>query len=475
MSNETNRKSTILKICGFIFSGLLGIYSLMYIFAPHHLQRFGAVVRGLFRSGQIWNVTMATSEEGGHYYRLGNLFKKEMQRERHQRLDLRITSGTLENIGLLRSGDVDFALIQGGVQESANLNFKSIAAVAALGWQYVHILVPNNSTIHEFKDLSGKKVSLGPAQSGSAALGKLVFEYFPPSSRINLLYTEIQDAENDFKSGNIEALFAIYDFYSPLLRSLMETGRYRLVPIHEAEAIAQGIPGCFASAIPHSMYGPDRNIPSPQLGQFGTLKVRTLLVCRNSISPFVVQAFLTTLYSARFVKLSRLPELTEDEGRRVFDLPLHPAADRYYRRNDPVTADKYEIGSAFLALLVFVSSVLGYIINRYKMRMLEQKKKNIIPYFEELLLSSIKLTEVNDIEQLKKILDDMMSMQSKAEKEWLEGELDTEHMENLYSIYGIRCDNAFNKMTLLQLIKSYELMEATSEMMRKNMEENKRP
>jgi len=107
--------------------------------------------------------------------------------------------------------------------------------------------------------------------------------------------------------------------------------------------------------------------------------------------------------------------------------------------------------------------------------MLEQKKKNIIPYFEELLLSSIKLTEVNDIEQLKKILDDMMSMQSKAEKEWLEGELDTEHMENLYSIYGIRCDNAFNKMTLLQLIKSYELMEATSEMMRKNMEENKRP
>jgi hypothetical protein len=28
-------------------------------------------------------------------------------------------------------------------------------------------------------------------------------------------------------------------------------------------------------------------------------------------------------------------------------------------------------------------------------------------------------------------------------------------MENLYSIYGIRCENAFHKMTLLQLIKNY--------------------
>jgi hypothetical protein len=53
----------------------------------------------------------------------------------------------------------------------------------------------------------------------------------------------------------------------------------------------------------------------------------------------------------------------------------------------------------------------------------------------------------------------MMAMQRRAEKEWLEGKLDTEHMENLYAIYGIRCENAFHKMTLLQLIKNYALLE----------------
>ncbi|MFC2140710.1 hypothetical protein ACFLQP_00245 [Acidobacteriota bacterium] len=122
-------------------------------------------------------------------------------------------------------------------------------------------------------------------------------------------------------------------------------------------------------------------------------------------------------------------------------------------------ADKYEIGSAFLASLLFIASIFGYFINRYKARQLKLRRNHIIPYFEELLGYSNKMAAVEDIEQLKNLLERMMAMQRRAEKEWLEGKLDTEHMENLYAIYGIRCENAFHKMTLLQLIKNYTLLE----------------
>lgn len=465
MKNKRKPNFRILKITGTALAGILAVYIVLLIFAPHQLQRLGSSLRHKFGSGKIWRITMAAAEQGGHYYRLGTLIKKEMERQQNQKVDVRITSGTLENIELLRKGDVDFALVQGAVQEDETVHFKDLSAVAAIGWQYVHILTPVDSPIKEFRDLAGKRVSMGPRQSGNAALGKLVFEYFSRSSTIQPVYTHIANAKEDFQAGKMDAFFTVYDLHAPILENLMNTGQYRLVPIPEARAVAYTIPGCFAAVLPHSLYGPHRDIPPREPGTFETLKVKTLLITRPGINRFLIQNLLQTIYSNKFIKLSRLPELSEEKGQDVFDLPLHPAAERFYRRNDPVTADKYEIGSAFLAFVIFIATVVSFIVNRCRAKVLERRKQNIIPYFAELLGYSEKMAAVNDIDQLKALLDQMMAMQRRAENQWLEGDLDTEHMENLYAIYGIRCENAFHKMTLLQLIKNYRILESASQLL----------
>ncbi|NIM15904.1 MAG: hypothetical protein GTO45_28225 [Candidatus Aminicenantes bacterium] len=71
----------------------------------------------------------------------------------------------------------------------------------------------------------------------------------------------------------------------------------------------------------------------------------------------------------------------------------------------------------------------------------------------------------HQLQRLGSLLDQMMAMQRRAENQWLEGDLDTEHMENLYAIYGIRCENTFHKMTLLQLIKNYRILESASQVL----------
>ena len=446
----------ILKAAGLITAGIFIAYLLLLIFAPHHLQRLGSFLRHQTGPGKI---RIATAETSGHYYRLGQLIKKEMKKQQGQKVEVRVTGGSLENIKLIKNREAHFALVQGGLREDETVNFKGLAAVATIGWQYVHILVPNDSPVREFKDLAGKTLSLGSAESGNAVLGRLVLDYFPSNFNIRPVYTEITNAARDFQSGKMGALFTVYDLQAPVLEELLDTGRYRLVPIPEAKAIAYSIPGCFTAALPHSLYGPHRDIPSRDMGPFTTLKVNTLLITYSKMNDYVIGNLLQTLYSTRFVKQSRLPDLNEEKGRKVFDLPLHPAAARFYHRNDPVTSDKYEIGSAFLASLLFLASIAGYFINRYKARQLKLRRNNIIPYFEELLGYSNKMAAVEDIEQLKNLLEQMMAMQRRAEKEWLEGKVDTEHMENLYAIYGIRCENAFHKMTLLQLIKNYTLLE----------------
>lgn len=458
MKNKKKRNLRILKVTGLIVGIVFAAYMLLLIFAPHHLQRLGSFLRHQTGPGEI---VIATAETSGHYYRLGQLIKKEMKKQQGQRVEVRVTRGSLENIELIKNREVDFALVQGGLREDETINFKGLAAVATIAWQYVHILVPKDSPVQEFKDLAGRTLSLGAEKSGNAVLGRLILDYFPSNFNIRPVHTEIASAVQDFQSGKMDALFTVYDLRAPVLEALLDTGQYRLVPIPGTEAIAYTIPGCFAAVLPHSLYGPNRDIPSRDLEAFATLKVNTLLITHGEMNHYIIRNLLQTLYSTQFVKQSRLPDLSEEKGRKVFDLPLHPAAARFYHRNDPVTSDKYEIGSAFLALLLFIASLVGYFINRYKTRQLKLRRNNIVPYFEELLGYSNKMAAVEDIEQLKNLLEQMMAMQRRAEKDWLEGKLDTEHMENLYAIYGIRCENAFHKMTLLQLIKNYALLEKT--------------
>jgi uncharacterized protein len=451
---QTNRFRK-LKILGLVAAGIIASYLLLLIFAPYHLQRFNSFLLHQTGSGKV---VVATAEIKGHYYRLGTLIKKEMGKQQGQKVEVRVTGGSLENIQLVKNREADFALVQGGLPENETVNFKDLMAVATIGWQYVHLLVPMDSPVREFKDLAGRTLSLGSGKSGNAALGRLILEYFPSGLHIRPVFTDLNRAEQDFGTGKIDALFTVYDLQAPFLEELMDTGQYRLVPIPEAQAIAYTIPGCFAARLPHGIYGPCRDIPARTMGDFLTLKVNTLLITHRKMDRYTIRKLLQTLYSTQFIKQSLLPELNEEKGSKVFDLPLHPEAIRFYHRNDPVTADKYEIGSAFLAALLFFASIVGFFINRYKARQLELRRKNIIPYFEELLGCSNKMSTIENIEQLKDLLEQMMAMQRRAEKDWLIGKLDTEHMENLYSIYGIRCENAFHKMTLLQLIENYTLL-----------------
>jgi TRAP transporter TAXI family solute receptor len=474
MKTKVERNLRVLKAAAIVGVVILLLYILLLVFAPHQLERLGAFLRNKLGPSGKRAIVVATAGENGHYYRLGNLLKEEMKIQCGQNVEAIITGGSLNNIQLLRNSEADFAFIQGALQEGKMVDFTGLNAIATTGWQYIHIIVPRNSPVKEFKDLKEKTVSLGPEKSGNAALGLLVFDFFRPSSYVKTVYTSVSRIKEDFREKRMDAIFTVYDLHAPVIETLLSSGDFRLIPIPEAPAIAYTIPGCFQAVLPHSLYGPYRDIPYKGAGPFPTLKVKTLLITRSEMNRYVIRDLLRTLYSTRFIKLSRLPELNEANGRHVFDLPLHPAADHYYRRNDPVTSDKYEIGSALLAGLLFIISIFSYLNTRRKIRRLEQKKQNIIPYFEELLKYSQRMALVEDAEQLKDLLDHMMAMQRRAEKQWLEGELDTEHMENLYTIYGIRCENAFHKMTLLQLIKQRELLEKTIETFRQSTGQKER-
>jgi len=354
------------------------------------------------------------------------------------------TAGSLENIGRLRSGTADFALAQGGLAE----DLSGLAQVSRLAPQYAHVIVPATSELNEFRQLAGLRVGVGPENGGSAVLARQVVEFYgfadPPG-----LVTGHGPLEAAFADGAIDAAFLVYGLFAPAVEDLLRTGYFRLVEVGEAEALAAWQPGVTAAKLPAHLYGPGRALPAaPGLS---TLAVDTLLVTRLDHPAPPVAGVVEALYNADFRQRTRLHHITEAEGRQAFQLPLHPAARAWFARNDPVSADRFEIASFFLAGLVCVTSLVHYLLGRRQRRLSEQRRKAITPYFEFMLDMGEAAEAAHDPETLARLVHEMMAEQRRAERAWLAGRLDTEHMENLYAVYNIRTRNAYSKMLKMQI------------------------
>lgn len=443
----------VFKTMLWISAFLTVVYGLLMIFAPSQLQQLRASLQDE-RGGKELHIGTASKE--GHYYRIGALLRDFMVDDKGRDLEVETTQGSLTNASMLRRGQLDMALIQGGLPGEY---LEGLSALANVGWQYIHVVVRKDSGFQDIRDLAEAHVSFGPEGSGSASVGRKIVSWYWPNGGPTIDYLRVADLDASLRSGAVDALILAYDYHAPFMEDLLADGEMRLLPIDGAEAFSKSVNGYYPATIPRGTYGPLRRVPSRDIE---TVRIKTLLVASPKMNAIAVQQTLDVLFSARFINEGNLAGLTEATGQDVNELPLHKAAARFYRRNEPITADKFEIGSAVLALLLFIGSVANFLSNRSRERHTERLRKRIIPHFEDLLQCSEALAKANDEASLRELVDRMMHTQQKAEAEWLKGMLDTEHMENLYAIYGIHCQNAFNKMKRLMEARRLEMLERNS-------------
>lgn len=438
--NQTSIKKYISTALLFLMLGM----SLLFFLSPNQARN---LFSGWFSSGGSGTLVLGTASKSGAYYQLGDALRSELMARSKYTIEVLETAGSVANLEALAQGKCDVALIQSGL--SADL--REYAALAKVGRQYVHLIVPKDSDIKSFRDLAGKRVGLGSEESGFANLGQRVFGFFDFTPAPELIYDHRANLEEAFLDGEIDAAFTVYGLFTPAVEDLLHSGWYTLLPIPESAALARYLPGTQEEILPHSLYGPDRNIPYSDDSNFLTLAVDTLLVARNDTEAQAVTALLGALYEAPYPREARLNSLTEAEGQQVNSLPLHEAAKKFYARKAPLTSDHFEIASFFLAGMLFLASLTHYLLERRKRNHLERQRRAIVPYFNELLEYGQRMKSTEQTETLMQLTHEMMATQHKAEEQWLAGVLNTEHMENLYAVYNIRIRNAFSKITKLQL------------------------
>jgi hypothetical protein len=439
----------ILNVLGAVVFCIAVPAFLMVILAPNLIQKGRVIVRAYIGGDTFGTARIATGGENGAYYALGQTLKSHVS---DLSLDIQNSEGSIANLRMLVDGESDFALIQSALSFSPE-QADSIRAVARLMPQYIHVIVPKDSSVRRVRDLAGKRIAFGPENGGAAALAESIREFArldPPATPV---YLKPEELEQAFEDDRIDAAFEVYALFAPAMEQLFGEGEYRLIPMENVEALSQWIPGARADAIPAGSYGPGRHEPPTNGPALKTLAVDTLLVTHKDTSDVWVNQILGPMCTVSFVRDARLPAFNEHSARQVADLPLHNAAEKFYARNDPITSDSFEIASFFLAGIVCLASTIHFFVGRRERMRALRRRTEIEPYFEHLIDIGERAADTTEIEELIAIVYELTHALREGERKWLSGKLGTEDMDNLYSVCHIRSQNAYFKIFKILLLR----------------------
>lgn len=213
------------------------------------------------------------------------------------------TPASVDNMKLIRDGKADLALTQSdiafdavkGQGRFAPPEGKADARVLAVMYtNYMHLVTKDGSPINAVTDLKGKRVSMGPAGSGTEVKAQRVLEGYgmtPNDFQVQRLSS--QDAADALRDGKLDAFF--FDGGLPIGAVLDLANSMKIKLIDQSEAIKkmQDKYGAFyfAAKIPKETYKTSADVTVAGLAN--------LLVVPSSFDRALAQAVIRTIYDNR--------------------------------------------------------------------------------------------------------------------------------------------------------------------------------
>jgi TRAP-type uncharacterized transport system substrate-binding protein len=375
----------------------------------------------------------------GSSYRMGTVLNRYLQEKSGYQLELLATAAP-GNVGALldRNEGIDLATINSADDDAAKAS--GVVALAGLEPQYFMVFVPNASPVQEFRDLAGA-VNPGARQAGQpATLGERVLEFYGltapspdrPAPRVTIVRPRGGMA-TDFSAGLMTAVSRTQTLHSDLVGGLVSGGEYRLVPIRDHDALAKSIPGTRPGFIPSGLYGPGRRIPAEPVP---TITTTQLLVGRADLPGRVVRDLLEVIYDPRFARDLHY-DLSEESGRAVAGLLLHPAADIYYHRNDLLTSDRLGRLSFVASGIAALAAALQFVVRYRRNEQVEGRRSLLRSELAKLDAIRQRVEASLDPREAQALMRDAHDVLSNAERDAAAGVLDAHGIDSLRSLHHV--------------------------------------
>ena len=268
------------------------------------------------------------------------------------RLEFETTSGSVENINAISSGDAQFGIAQSDHQYQAVNGLgawegsgprQDLRSIFSMYTEAVALVVGADSDIRSIDDLKGKNVDIGASGSGTHqnAIDALSAAGIDWKSDIKVHEESPDDRLAKFIRGELDAFFFTAGHpNSEIKYATMSVRGARIIPLKNVEGLVSTHPFMLRASIPSGLY-PMAN------SQFDieTVGVNATLVTSANVPDEVVYAITKAIFDnleslATEYSGFEFSALVEDKYLDGLAAPIHPGALKYYRETGLIALER---------------------------------------------------------------------------------------------------------------------------------------
>ncbi|EHK9049218.1 TAXI family TRAP transporter solute-binding subunit [Vibrio vulnificus] len=315
--------------------------------ALNTLIKVGAIAAAVMGAGAVHAqefITIGTGSVTGVYYPTGGAICKLVNKDRKDhniRCSVESTGGSIYNVNTIRSGELDFGIVQSdwqyhGYKGTSKFEeqgpYTKMRAMFSLHTEPFNIIARSDAGIDKLEDLKGKRVNIGNPGSGDHATMSVVMDAMGWNNDSFKLASELKGSERSqaLCDNKIDAFIYMVGHPNGSIKEATTSCDAKLVSATgpQIDKIVADNPYYAYSTVPAGMYrGTDKDVKS-----FG---VAATLVTTADVSDDVAYNVAKAVFE-NFDTFKRLhPAFAtlkkEDMVSAGISIPLHPGAVKYYK------------------------------------------------------------------------------------------------------------------------------------------------
>lgn len=306
----------------------------------HILIVIAGLAVALFGSAQAQEFrTIGTGGVTGVYYPVGGATAAIVnQADVGLRLTVESTGGSVFNVRAIQAGQLDLALAQSDVTYQAYNGeaafedgaYEDLRVIMGLHAEPMHLICLSSANVSEFRDIAGKRVSIGNPGSGILNTVRAMLEVFDMTEDdISAEYLRAQEAPDFLRDGRIDCFFYTVGIGGAAIRDITATADVDVIALDgpELQGLIEEFPFYAFATVPAGTYGGQ----DEDVTLFG---VKALFVASTDLSDDdaynIVTAVLDNLDTFQATHPA-LANLTTDDFLTGLGAPLHPGAERAFQ------------------------------------------------------------------------------------------------------------------------------------------------
>jgi TRAP-type uncharacterized transport system substrate-binding protein len=278
-------------------------------------------------------VRMATGEAAGAYHAYGERYRAFLAKH-GVKLELVETRGAQDNLERLRDAraGIGVALLQNGL--TSERDAPGIVSLGTVAYEPVWVFYrgERKGGVASQDWLAGKRISIGPAGSGTHKLAREIVELLGlDSGTVQPLDLPTDAGVDAILRGEIDLLVIVDPFAAPAVQRLLAAPGVNLVSFVRADAHVALRPYLNKLTLPQGVIDLRRNVPSQDVT---LVAPKTSLTVREDLHP-AIQYLLLQAASEVNAKPDLFTRPAQFPAPEPIDLPLSEPALQYYKSGSP--------------------------------------------------------------------------------------------------------------------------------------------